>query len=365
MDLFFLLIFTNLKAWFKYPLMALAGAGVILSHYSLGWVLLLIYALYSLVMLFRHNWQHTVVFSVLLCMAVIYYGSVAGGISLKSFTDFFKIQNTNNEKVVSGYLNSSPIIVSSKLAPTTVSETVKTYDMTMQSALGLDFVSASSLGKAFRIVQLFTEILLILGFGYFIFRYKRLQFPFEYLVLSIISAVLLLVCVFIPGFSSILNATRWYHISLFILAPMFVLGGIIILRNVSIIGVLVLIYACFTTGMVFEAAEVNTIERPDLPYSVALSDYRMNLSGHFTQQDVIERARIANSNIKIIYADYYGSLFLQEAMYADKQLRNLPEDMKVTDGGYIFLSEYNKSSQTIAVYSGTGSRREVNIGGVN
>ena len=355
--LFFALLLMRIKPVYRYPLLAVAGAGVILSHYSLGWILLMIYLLYSLVMLFRQARLHMVVLTGLACLAVIYYGAVAGGTPLKSFTDFLPFKTHIQ---ISGFEIGAG---KSALTPTSVESTVKTYDLTMQSALGLDFGASSSLGKVFRAIQLFTEILLIIGFGYFIFRFKKLKFPFEYLILAVISALLLLVCIFVPGFSSILNATRWYHIALFILSPMFVLGGMVVLRNIKTVGALIIVYALFTTGIVFELAKIDRIDRPDLPYSVGLSDYRMNLSGHFTQKDAQVREWLKSSDCKIIYADYYGVLFLQEAIYADKEIRNLPEDMKVPVDSYIFLSEYNKSTKTISSWAGTASRRMVEIGG--
>jgi uncharacterized membrane protein len=38
------------------------------------------------------------------------------------------------------------------------------------------------------------------------------------------SFVLLMFCIFVPKFSLIINMTRFYHVSLFFIAPMLVLG---------------------------------------------------------------------------------------------------------------------------------------------
>jgi hypothetical protein len=123
-------------------------------------------------------------------------------------------------------------------------------------------------------------------------------------------------------------------------------------------------YLMFTTGIVFEVKQIDNIEYPALPYSVALSDDRLNLSGHITEVDRQSRAWLEKQSFEVIYADFYGILFLQETMY----LRNIKAltsgDLSlVPQGGYIWLSQWSKDNQSIVLWTGQGSRKVVKITG--
>ena len=89
---------------------------------------------------------------------------------------------------------------------------------------GFDFGEVPIGGKLFRAVQYLTQFLIIVGGFWLVFAYKRYNVSAEYVGLVAASGILLLACVFVPGISVIINMTRFFHISLFFLAPMLVLG---------------------------------------------------------------------------------------------------------------------------------------------
>jgi len=91
-------------------------------------------------------------------------------------------------------------------------------------AIGLDFFSQSLEGKIFRIIQYLTQLLIVVGAVYLLVRHLRYKFTAEFVAGIGCSFLLLFACVFIPNFSNIINMSRFYQISLFFLAPMFVLG---------------------------------------------------------------------------------------------------------------------------------------------
>lgn len=91
-------------------------------------------------------------------------------------------------------------------------------------ALGFDFANVSVWGKAFRIIQFITQLLIVVGAVWLIFNYKQYSFSVEFLACILASFGLLAMCIFIPNFSRFINMTRFYQLSLFFLAPMFVLG---------------------------------------------------------------------------------------------------------------------------------------------
>ncbi len=94
----------------------------------------------------------------------------------------------------------------------------------VRTAIGLDFATATFGGKLFRIMQYLTQGLLVLGFVYLLFRYRYYTFTAEFTSLAMVGYGLLAMCVFLPSFSTLINASRFYQVSLFFIAPMLVVG---------------------------------------------------------------------------------------------------------------------------------------------
>jgi uncharacterized membrane protein len=194
-------------------------------------------------------------------------------------------------------------------------------DALIQTSLGLDFPQASLQGKVFRVFQYVTELFLIVGCLRLIFRPKHLRFTAEYIAMSLVSALLILACIFLPGFANMFNTTRWYHIALITLAPFCILGGEAIWLGVSsmwrklrhivrgmplrteakqpslartedsqgalkFITLAVLIpYFLFTSGLIYEVTGQKVTDKIETPYSIALSSYRLDLVGVFYWRD--------------------------------------------------------------------------------
>lgn len=93
----------------------------------------------------------------------------------------------------------------------------------VNTAIGLDFMDVPIDGKAFRIVQFLTQLMIIMG-TVRLFFFERLDVTAEFVGFIIASGMVLAACIFVVGFADILNATRFYHFTLFFLSPMFVLG---------------------------------------------------------------------------------------------------------------------------------------------
>jgi uncharacterized membrane protein len=94
----------------------------------------------------------------------------------------------------------------------------------VQLGTGFDFKSVPIEGRIFRAIQLLTEVLILVGIGKLIYSYKQYKVPAEFIGLIASSCVLLMACIFLPRFASTINTTRFYHLALFSLSPMFVLG---------------------------------------------------------------------------------------------------------------------------------------------
>jgi len=203
----------------------------------------------------------------------------------------------------------------------------------LQTALGLDFASASSQGKAFRIFQYIVQLLLVVGCIRLIFAPRKLRFTAEYIALIAGSALLLVATIFLPGFAEQMNATRFYHIALILLAPLFILGGEgiwtgmralwhktgtisvtednqVYLRFISL--AVLIPYFLITSGFIFEVTKHEVIDRIDIPYSIALSSHQIDIGGVFNKQDGAGadwlRPRLNEEDA--VYADLFGWLLL-------------------------------------------------------
>jgi uncharacterized membrane protein len=162
---------------------------------------------------------------------------------------------------------------------------------------------------------------------------------------------------FLPHFAALINATRFYHIALFMLAPVFIVGGITIFRNFRVLALLLIIpYFVFTSGAMFELTQQSDLSKVDIPYSVALSNYRVDMVGVFTDNDMEVRDWAVENNLVIdMYADTHAQLLLWEKSYTYwRDLRSALETGEFKTGNYIFLSERNNHDQTIVLRPQTG-----------
>ena len=103
----------------------------------------------------------------------------------------------------------------------------------IQTAIGLDFGGATVGGKGFRIVQYAVQFFIALGGFYLLLRYRRYKFTADFVSCVIASFGLLGLCLFLPLFSTIINASRFYHTALFFLAPVLIIGVEEVLADVS------------------------------------------------------------------------------------------------------------------------------------
>ncbi|MDP6576799.1 MAG: DUF2206 domain-containing protein [Dehalococcoidales bacterium] len=223
-----------------------------------------------------------------------------------------------------------------------------TQDPFIQMALGLDFASASSQGKAFRVLQYISQLFLAAGLIRLILAPRKMMFTAEYIALTAGSVLLLVASVFLPGFADRMNATRFYHIALLLLAPLFILGGEGIwlgvralvrkAGTVSVTGdnqvylrvvtlVVLIPYFLSTSGFIFEATKHEVTDRIDAPYSYALSTPRLDVGGVFNRQDGVgaDWLRTRLNEEDAVYADLFGWLLLghESAIVGDPAIAGL------------------------------------------
>ncbi|MEM2739025.1 MAG: DUF2206 domain-containing protein, partial [Candidatus Bathyarchaeia archaeon] len=124
-----------------------------------------------------------------------------------------------------------------------------------------------------------TQALIVIGFASIILKKSRIILDKDYFLLVFCSMLFLGALIVVPGLSSTMNMTRFYHILLFFLAPLCVLGAETIINvaskknnetKVLILLLTVLVpYFLFQTSFVYEVTGNES-------WSIPLSKYRMN-----------------------------------------------------------------------------------------
>ncbi len=246
-------MFTNWRVWQKCLVMTILAMLTIWAHYTVGIVLIgmlgLITIILLVVKLFKKwklwakkaipVWVIVIVLTVTLPTSYIYYSKVSQGIvaqTVTGLTDYYigymifhrpipavtprldlKDKNMYQQEVEYSQTPHKSI----ELPPVAG---VINSDRLMQSGLGLDFMNTTNLGRVFRIIQYLTQLLIILGCFQLLFRYRQYTFNAEFVAGIGGCLLILFCCILVPNFSTLINITRWYHLCLFFLAPMFVLG---------------------------------------------------------------------------------------------------------------------------------------------
>jgi len=259
-------------------------------------------------------------------------------------------------------------------------------DLLVKTALGMDFGQASWLGKLFRVLQYTVQILTMIGCLRLIIWPKGFNFRIEFLALSLISAALLVACIIVPNFSSILNATRWYHLAMVTLSPFCIIGGQTIWQVVTVLiskfknntalqstlrvnqgfytvlTALVLVpYFLVSSGLAFEIIKQETADRIDAPYSIALSSYRLDLAGILNLQDGTAAKWLDQREDATVLTDHHSrkifSIFNSNTEFSD-----IPTD-GVYRPGYVYLSSWNniKGEMSFATSGKPGLREHLKL----
>jgi len=142
---------------------------------------------------------------------------------------------------------------------------------------------ASLLHSTTKYLHLLSQFFIFIGIITLLLKRNATKFVREYAVFSLITLMLCLASIAVPYFSSALNTSRTYQISLIFLAPFCVIGGITTFRitslavkaswndlcvrsSLKVLSVFFATYLLFNSGWVYEVAK-------DDPASISLSPY--------------------------------------------------------------------------------------------
>jgi len=211
-----------------------------------------------------------------------------------------------------------------------------------------------------RLFAYLTEALIAIGFIGLIAKRTKIHLDSEIFILTTLSMAFLAALIVVPGLANTLNMTRFYHILLFFLAPLCLLGAETIIgfiRNHSTkIGGSVLIALVLVPYFLFQINFVYEVVKAD-SWSVSLSKYRMSAIrlggqlGYFDDYRVFGAQWVSN-NVAAgqtqIYTDLYGreELRCYGLVYAG-YVEHISNVTKVASNGIVYLSSMNIIEEVI------------------
>jgi len=204
-----------------------------------------------------------------------------------------------------------------------------------------------------RIFSYLTQAFIVFGFIELMIKRTKIRVKNEYFIFSVIAVIFLAMLILIPGLANTLKMTRFYHILLFFLAPLCVVGAESIIKILSkkerqlIVYALLLIvlipYFLFQTEFVFEVVGSDS-------WSIPLSGYRMNplrlyaRYGYMDSYSVYGAHWLSNTTIakdKALYADertLTNVLTTYASVYKGYPLSNVTI---LTNNSIVYLSTLN------------------------
>lgn len=210
-----------------------------------------------------------------------------------------------------------------------------------------------------KLILYLNQIFIIMGVAVVSISYNfNLKFRDSFFVFSFISLVILFLSLIIPFFSSALNMTRMYHITLIFLSPFFVIGALTsvnyllrafnvpnIKNSFRILSIYLVVFLLFQTGFIF-----NLIEGKSGSISLDISADKQR----FNEQEILGANWLYNERgNNEIYADTFRQILLSSFNWGT--VTNLPPQVNYTvKNSYIYFGTYNLITGKVLVQSKIG-----------
>jgi len=200
-----------------------------------------------------------------------------------------------------------------------------------------------------------TQFLIVVGFIALLMKRVKVEVNTEFFAFTSIAMAFLTALIVVPGLAKTMNMTRFYHVLLFFLAPLCVLGAESIVKlmsreksnfRTSVLLLLILVpYFLFQTNFVYEVVKTES-------WSVSLSGYRMSsykLYYGFGRTDSLSvfSAKWIHDSITIrnveIYGDRvsYGNVLRNYGFIYGGYINPLSNITRVPENGIIYLNSLN------------------------
>jgi uncharacterized membrane protein len=366
-------------SWRRTAVVLVCGMLAATSHYTMGIVLLFIMGIAILFGLVARLLKHggmplakpTAVFMAIIILSLSYYSAVGQGVALyvvgakigpfiDPVLEAMSIDMTVTDTAPQP--EGQPDVAPPSVAPPAPGESVLSHhERTMQLALGYGMRNESQVVRQWWEFQYLLEILVVVGAAWGLWQWwKRRLWSTQYMGIAAATMVIGALCVFMPSFSALLNATRFWLIILLFEAPLVVALLADVLRRETTVLFVFVPYFLFTSGIAFEVVQYD-VSAVRIPYSIALSNDRIDLGASVTQDDLAARQFVIDNNLYPIFADFYGAMFLTERISEDDVYWGWPQPpaqvtSTIDSNDYVYLRSRNVDDGTWIDWTGPGTR---------
>ncbi len=252
---------------------------------------------------------------------------------------------------------------------------VETRESAVLMAIGMASPEITSIPRqVFLIIQYCIQFFIVAGVIGLLFSRNKGKSRSIYVAMTLVSSLLLLMCIILPHFSKNFNISRIYHITLFFLAPFCVLGGMTVFRwlsrlvtfswtrvltsHISLVLVVILVlipYFLFYTAFIYAVTgdRITSIAlNPELDYP------------RYNEQEIAAKEwLLSNTTVESkIYADWYGTTWLVGTPLRKGASAFFSDTKMIPDSAYIYLRSINVQKRLI-VYSRGQMRQYVDLPG--
>ncbi|MEM3769705.1 MAG: DUF2206 domain-containing protein [Candidatus Bathyarchaeia archaeon] len=224
---------------------------------------------------------------------------------------------------------------------------------TILRALGLE-KPETIWNLASRVFFYLTELLIALGFIALITKRTDIKLENEQFIFTIVAMFFLGLTIVMPGMSKTLNATRFYHILLFILAPLCVLGSEFLtklifkqrhnLASTSLLFMVLVPYFLFQSGFIYELVNNESYA----PLSLHRMDpYRLYFWAGFADDPSVHGVKWLSANVNFkqthIFADLSSIRHLLRAygLIPDRYVTSVSNTTIMSQGQLVYLNSLN------------------------
>lgn len=349
--LLYILVVSKLKFKFKLPLTIICGALLPLVHYAVAIVTLILLGIGCIL---RGNRKLIGVGLItIILVSSIYFPLAEDGAVFRKLVSAYnslvpKIMEVTAEEPFSPQWIGPEVreYPSEAAPPVGGMSLLNKYGALIYSGMGLDFFQTTIPSKIFRLLQWVLLCLMVVG----IWNLRKNK---KYWIFAR-GGLLLVLFLLIPGFSILLNATRFIHLALFVLAPL-----LVVVLKPKYTAIILIAYFLFTSGFVFEAIKQPNIEQITIPYNFGLSSYRMDLGASVTQDDTDVVRYIYKNSLYPVFADIVGTDLLEETLgwrinSLHAAIRSKPFEAHEM---YVLVRSRNIQDGTFTTWNGVGCRR--------
>lgn len=199
------------------------------------------------------------------------------------------------------------------------------------------------------------QFFITIGFVVAMTNPKKLAVNPEYVVFLLMAMVILGACIVLPSFAETLNMTRFYHITLFFIAPCFAFGcnafiDFLTKKNKEIISsILVIIilvpYLLFQTNFIYEITKTEA-------WSIPLSKERMDrtlLYGTrgYLDDELVTSAQWLSKNVNVHHSQIYADMISRSrvltsyGMIYSGHIDLLTNSTNILPNGIVYLNRLN------------------------